>query len=67
MKPDGDLGWAIIQQDPLLRTELMGIEQDYSTAEDTVEALIAFFTRIEGVARLVLVLSDEETETGEVF
>ena len=66
MKPDGDLGWAIIQRDPLLRKELMGIENNFSTNEDIVAELIAFFSRTEGVARLVLVLSEEGPETAEV-
>jgi hypothetical protein len=40
--------------------ELLGIEQHNSSGDELVSELLGFFSRIEGVARLVLALSEEE-------
>jgi len=59
MKRDTDLGWELIEHDPLLRLELNSIEQ-HTTNEEMVTELMEFFARIEGIVKLTAVLSEEE-------
>jgi hypothetical protein len=59
MKRDTDLGWELIEQDPMLRMELSAIEQ-HTIDDEMVVELMEFFARIEGIVKLTAVLCEEE-------
>lgn len=54
-----DLGWELIEQDPLLRLELSSIEQ-HTADEKMVAELLEFFTRIDRMIRLTAAIVEEE-------
>jgi hypothetical protein len=58
MKRDTDLGWELIEHDPMLRLELSAIEQ-HTTNDELVTELMEFFARIEGIVKLTAVLCEE--------
>jgi len=60
MKRDTDLGWELIEHDPMLRLELSFIEQQ-KTNEEMVNSLMEFYARIERRMKLTVLIIDEET------
>jgi hypothetical protein len=59
MKPDVDLGWKLIEHDPMLRQELSCIEQ-HSIDDEMIDELMEFYARIERMMRLSAVVAEED-------
>lgn len=49
MKRDSDLAWELIGQDPVLRLELIAIEQHMMTDDERVNELLNFYGKIERI------------------
>ncbi|MFA5815510.1 MAG: hypothetical protein WC865_07810 [Bacteroidales bacterium] len=60
MKRDTDLGWELIEHDPMLRLELNSIEQ-HTTNDAMVDSLMEFYARIERMMKLTAMICEEET------
>ena len=63
MKLDTDLGWELIEHDPILRLELNSIEQ-HNPGDEMVAELMEFYARIERMMNLTTVII-QEVEKGE--
>jgi hypothetical protein len=60
MKRDPNLGWELIEHDPLLRQELTAIEQHQAGEDELISSLLEFYGRIERMMSFTLMLADEK-------
>jgi hypothetical protein len=58
MKRDTDSAWELIRNDPALRLELSAIEQQAGSEEEMVAKLVEFYSRIEGMLRLLELITE---------